>query len=104
MQVCPKCGYKDPLIWHTYRWMTDMECCRFEEFQVEYPQWKDLSVGQIVEDEHVFYRRSSKRNRGLYVFRWPKVLGCDYYKFRDWERTKTFISPSQTKLEKVKKV
>jgi len=84
---CPECGHRDPTIWHTYRWITDMFQCRFEDFIQHYP-WQDLEPGQIVEDEHYFYRRTSKRNGGAFVQRWPKVLGREYYKSRFFERFK----------------
>jgi len=84
---CPKCGYHFPPIWHSYRWITDMFYARFDDFQreSEYSQWKDLEVGQIVEDEHYFIRRTKK---GTFVLMWPKVLGREYYKSRFFERFK----------------
>jgi len=85
MYVCPKCGHRLPPMWHSYRWVTDMFYGRFEDFQVAYPQWKDLEVGEIVEDEYYFIRRTKK---GTFVLMWPKVLGRDYYKSRFFERFK----------------
>ena len=100
MRFCPECGYEDPVCWHSYRWITDMDICRFEDFQKEYPQWKDLEIGEIVSDQHNFYRRTGKRNGGCFVQRWPKVYGINYYKSRFFERFKAdFPHPKQKRLE-----
>lgn len=102
MRFCPKCGYEDPVIWHSYRWITDIDYCRFEDFVQEYPQWKDLEMGQIVSDKYNFYRRTSKRNGGCYVQRWPKIYGVNYYKSRFFERFKakrSFPYPGQQTLQ-----
>jgi hypothetical protein len=102
LRSCPCCGYADPQIWRSYRWVTDLDYCRFEDFQLEYPQWANLEIGQIVEDQYCFYRRSGKRNQGTYVQRWSKVLGKDYYKSRFFERFKArsgIRHPAQKKLE-----
>lgn len=91
MRFCPKCGYEDPLCWHSYRWITDIDMARFEEFQLEYPQWAELKPSNIVEDQHCFYRRTGrhgKRVKGAFILRWPKMLGKDYYKSRFFERFK----------------
>lgn len=64
---------------------------RFEEFQLEYPQWAELKPSNIVEDQHCFYRRTGrhgKRVKGAFILRWPKMLGKDYYKSRFFERFK----------------
>jgi hypothetical protein len=63
-----------------------MDIARVEDFFAEYPQWKDLKIGQIVSDEYCFYRRTGKRNGGVYVQRYPKIYGWDYYKKRYFER------------------
>jgi len=102
MRVCPKCGYEDPVIWHSYRWVTDLDYSRFTDFQQVYPQWKDLQMGQIVEDEHDYYRRTSERNKGYYVQRWSKILGKTYYKSRYFERflsKRDFPDSRQRKLD-----
>jgi len=80
-----------------------MDQCRFEDFQKEkmYAQWKDLKIGQIVSDEHNYYRRTGKRNGGCFVQRWPKLYGINYYKSRFFERFKAkrdFPYPSQQQL------
>ena len=85
MFVCPRCGYQLPSMWHSYRWVTDMLYGRIEDFIVNYPQWKDLKAGEIVEDQHLFYRRTRK---GTFVLMWPKILGPAYYKTRNFERFK----------------
>lgn len=102
MRFCPKCGYEDPVCWHSYRWITDMDYTRWEDFCKEYPQWANINCGQIVSDLHSFYRRSSKKNNGLYVFRYPTAYGERYYLSRDFERFKAkrdFPHPSQKQLE-----
>jgi hypothetical protein len=103
MYACPKCGYRLPLIWHSYRWVTDMFAARVEDFKREYPKWKDLKWGQIVEDEYYFMRRTGRRNSGAFVQMWPKVLGKDYYKSRFFERFKVprdfGVRPGQKQLE-----
>lgn len=71
---------------------------RLEDFQLEYPQFANLKIGQIVADLHSFYRRSGKWNKGLYVFRWPIAYGEKYYLSRDFERFKAkrdFQHPAQ---------
>jgi len=85
MYACPKCGYRLPLMWHSYRWVSDVFQGRIEDFQQEYPQWKGIKSGEILEDELYFYRRTKK---GTFVLMWPKVLGRDYYKSRFFERFK----------------
>jgi len=102
MRFCNKCGYEDPPLWHAYRWITDIDQCRFEDFQKMYPQWKDILPGQIVQDKYNYYRRTSNRNGGAFVQRWPKVLGMEYYKSRFFERFKAkrdFPHPLQLRLE-----
>jgi len=101
MRFCPKCGYEDPVMWHSYRWITDIDYCRFEDFQEEYPQWRGMYPGQIVSDKYNYYRRTSMRNGGCFVQRWPKVYGIDYYKSRFFERFKakrSFPYPGQKTL------
>ena len=90
LKQCPKCGYKEPLIWNSYRWITDMDQARFDDFQKEkaYEKWKDLEPGQIVSDDCNYYRRTCARNGGCFVQKWPKVYGPDYYKSRFFERFK----------------
>jgi len=77
--------------------------CRFEDFVQEYPQWTQLELGQIVSDKSCFYRRSSKRNGGTFVLRWPKMLGRNYYLSRYFERFKAKrvggVLPGQKRLE-----
>ena len=104
MRECPRCGFEDPVIWHSYRWITDMDQCRIEDFQKEklYEQWKDLEVGEIVSDKCNYYRRTGERNHGCFVQRWPKVYGINYYKSRYFERFKAKRSspyPGQKQLE-----
>ena len=102
MRFCSKCGHEDPPIWRSYRWVSDLDYCRFEDFQLEYPQWSKLDIGQIVEDQYCFYRRSGKRNQGTFVQRWAKVLGKDYYKSRFFERVllrQGIRHPDQKRLE-----
>jgi hypothetical protein len=89
MRVCPKCGYRDPTCWRYYRWMEGIDYTRAEEFFETYPQFGNLEIGQIVSDDHYFYRRS-KRNHGYYVYRWERQFGRHYYKFRDFERFNKF--------------
>jgi hypothetical protein len=76
---------------------------RFEDFQKEYPQWSQLEAGQIVQDKYCFYRRSSKRNGGTFILRWPKMLGRNYYLSRYFERFKAKrthgVLPGQKRLE-----
>jgi hypothetical protein len=104
MRFCPNYDYEDPVIWHSYRWITDMDQCRFEDFQKDkhYLQWKDLEVGQIVSDKHNYYRRTGKRNGGCFIQRWPKVYGEKYYCSRFFERFKAkrdFPHSQQKRLE-----
>ena len=99
LKVCPSCGYQDALCWRSYRWVTDIDYTRVEEFFLCYPQFKDIQVGEIVSDEHNFYRRSGERNRGLFVFRWSKFFGRDYYKMRDFEHYKKPEKTKQLELE-----
>jgi len=101
MRFCPRCGFEDPPCWRSYRWITDMDITRIEDFQKEYPQWKDLEIGQIISDEHNFYRRTGKRNGGCFVMRWPKIYSIEYYKSRFFERFKAkrdFPHPHQKRL------
>ena len=101
MRVCPKCGYSDSLIWHTYRWLFDIDTCRFDEFISEQPQFKELKLGQIGEDSHYFYRRTTRN--GLFVRRWEKSLGINYEKsaHTNFERSRPFKNPNQTRLLEV---
>jgi len=102
MRFCPKCGHEDPVCWHSYRWITDMDVCRVEDFRAEYPQWTSIQVGQIVSDSSCYYRRSGKRNGGAFVQRWPKVYGENYHNSRFFERFKAkrgFPHPLQKRLE-----
>lgn len=103
MRFCPRCGYEDPVCWHSYRWITDIDMCRFEDFVTEYPQWAQLEPGQIVQDKTCYYRRSSKRNGGTFALRWSKVLGKNYYLSRYFERFKAKrthgVLPGQKRLE-----
>ncbi|HLE74944.1 MAG TPA: hypothetical protein VI864_02740 [Candidatus Bathyarchaeia archaeon] len=102
MRFCPCCGFEDPAVWHSYRWVTDVDICRFEDFQREYPQWRDLEIGEIISDRYNYYRRTGKRNGGAFAQRWPKVYGQDYYKSRFFERFKAkrdFPHPLQKRLE-----
>lgn len=92
MRECPNCGYKDPAIWRSYRYMTDVDMTRYEDFQEWYSRWKNIKMGEIVEDKCNYYRRSSKRNQGRYVLRWPKFYGQDYYKTRYWEHVNAKFS------------
>jgi len=108
MRVCPKCGYLDSPYWHHYRWVNDIDTARWEDFTSDYPQFKDMKMGEIREDSHHFYRRNSKRGGGLMVWRWPKHLGKDYYNMRDFEKFNIKQSwlkqKDQTKLLQVEKV
>jgi hypothetical protein len=103
VRFCPCCGYEDPVCWHSYRWITDIDICRVEDFRKEYPEWVNIEIGQIVEDEGHFYRRTGTRNAGVYVMRWPKIYGKDYYKSRYFERFKAKRTlgprPGQAQLE-----
>ncbi len=102
MRFCPCCGFEDPVCWHSYRWITDMDTTRFEDFAAEYPAWQSIQPGQIVSDEHNYYRRSGKRNGGAFVLRWPKIYGEQYYLSRYFERFKAkrdFPHPKQKRLE-----
>lgn len=100
MRECPKCGYRDPPIWRSYRYMTDVDQTRYEDFIEEcttgeykdHPEWKNIKMGEIVEDKCNYYRRSSNRNQGRYVLKWPKFYGRDYYKTRYWEHVNAKIS------------
>jgi len=75
-------------MWHSYRWFTDIDVCRFEDFGKEHKQWRSLEPSQIVSDEYNYYRRTSKRNGGTFVQRWPCVYGVKYYNSRFFERFK----------------
>ena len=75
-------------MWHSYRWITDIDVCRFDDFVAEHKEWKSLVPGQIVCDDYNYYRRTSKRNGGAFVQRWPKVYGIGYYNSRFFERFK----------------
>ena len=86
MRICPKCGFEDPICWHSYRWVTDIDYTAFQEFLNYYPQFKELRISEIVDDEHFFYRRSNRKNHGYFVFRWPKIFGEKYYNNRDYDR------------------
>lgn len=102
MRFCPRCDYEDPVCWHSYRWITDIDITRLEDFQREYPQWAQIEIAQIISDEHCFYRRTGKRNSGAFVQRWPKIYGRDYYKSRFFERFKAkrdFPHSLQKRLE-----
>lgn len=104
MYACPKCGYRDPPIWHTYRWITDMFQCRYEDFIQYYDQrFLQLEPGEIKDDCTYFYRRTNERNGGAFVQRWPKVLGKEYYKSRFFERFKVprdfGLRPGQKQIE-----
>jgi hypothetical protein len=88
LRVCPKCGYEDPLCWHSYRWITDIDYATYDDFGKEYLELKDIQIGQILADLHFYYRRSGRKNKGSFVFRWPTFLGRDYYKMRDFEHYK----------------
>jgi hypothetical protein len=103
MRVCPKCGFEDSLIWHSYRWLFDVDTCRYDEFLREHPLLKELQLGQIIEDSHYFYRRTTKN--GLFVRRWEKHLGINYEKsgHSNIERTHPFKNPSQSRLLEVEK-
>jgi hypothetical protein len=83
--------------------MTDVDVTRAEDFQQEYPKWKQIEMGEIVEDDHYFYRRTSQRGGGKYVLRWPKFYGRSYYNSRFWEKFNGRLSkrprPGQTQLE-----
>lgn len=103
MRICSKCGYEDPVCWHSYRWVTDLDFTTLPDFKLEYPQFADMKIGEIREDDHCYYRRSGPRNNGRFVFRWMKILGRDYYKSRFFERFKPqrgfSLHPEQTRLE-----
>ena len=88
MRVCPKCGHEDPLCWHSYRWISDIDYATYDDFVKEYLELKDIRIGQILADLHFYYRRSSRKNQGTFVFRWSTLLGRDYYKMRDFEHYK----------------
>jgi hypothetical protein len=104
LRFCPcGCGYEDPVCWHSYRWITDIDIARIEDFTKEYPQWADIELGCIIEDKYCYYRRSGKRNGGTFILRWPKILGRNYYKSRFFERFKAKRThgplPGQKQLE-----
>lgn len=77
MRVCPRCGFVDPQIWRQNRWVSDVSYTRFEDFQKEYPAFADLHPGEVRGDAHCYYYRGKKQH--LYVYRWPKMLGPEYY-------------------------
>jgi len=84
--------------------VTDVDYCRLEEFQEAYPEWKDIGIGEIVSDRYYFYRRTSERNGGYFVQRYPKVYGREYYKSRFFERfmaKRGFSHPSQKRFHDI---
>ena len=105
--MCPKCGYHDAICWHYYRWVTDVDVAPFHDFCEDYPQFKDIRPGQIVSDDWHYYRRSSTRNSGYWVYRWMKELGKNYYNMRDFDRAQYLPSflkqplPNQRRLLEV---
>jgi hypothetical protein len=101
MRDCPKCGFHDPDCWRSYRWVTDIDRTRWDEFISEYPQFSSLKPGEKTEDEHYYYKRSNMRNHGLYISRWPKKYGPNYGNFRELERHKVSRAVKDGKQKKL---
>jgi hypothetical protein len=57
--------------------VSQVDYARIEDFQVEYPAMADLHPGEVRGDSHCYYYRGKKQT--LFVYRWPKVLGPQYY-------------------------
>jgi len=77
LRVCPQCGFQDPVYWRQNRWVSAVDYCRIEDFQVIYPQMADLQPGETRSDKYCYYYRGKKQK--LFVYRWSKFLGPQYY-------------------------
>jgi len=77
MDVCPVCGYQDPLCWRGNRWVHNVSYCRIEDFVTIYPLFADIQPGKTQSDALCYYYRGKKQR--LYVYRWSKLLGPTYY-------------------------
>lgn len=77
MKKCPKCGFEDPVCWRQNRWVSAVDYSRIEDFQIEYPDFAEIRPGETRSDVCNYYYRGKKQK--LYVYRWPKVLGPEYY-------------------------
>ena len=77
MRICPECGFEDPICWRQNRWVSAVDYTRIEDFTAEYPKLADLQPGEIRSDKHNYYYRGKKAK--LFVYRWPKILGPQYY-------------------------
>jgi hypothetical protein len=77
VKVCPQCGFVDPQCWRQNRWVSSVDYTRIEDFQKEYPEFADINIGETRSDAHCYYYRGKKQK--LFVYRWPKVLGPQYY-------------------------
>lgn len=67
MKICPCCGYHDALCWHSYRWISDIDYARAEDFIADYPQFRDIQIGEILEDSSCYYRNPTRKIKG-YLF------------------------------------
>lgn len=77
MKKCPHCGFQDPPIWRQKRWVSDVDYCRIEDFQKEYPGLAEIKAGHTLSDKCNYYYRGKKQT--LFVYRWPRFLGPQYY-------------------------
>jgi hypothetical protein len=77
LRTCPVCGFTDPVMWRQNRWVSDVSYGRIEDFLNEYPTLANIRPGEVLSDKHCYYYRGKKQV--LFVFRWPKVLGPQYY-------------------------
>lgn len=77
MDICPKCGYEDPIIWRQNRWVHNVSYARIEDFQEYYSEFKDLQPGETRSDRLCYYYRGKKAR--AFVYRWSRRLGPTYY-------------------------
>jgi hypothetical protein len=64
-------------MWRQNRWVSAVDYGRIEDFQKEYPWMKDIRPGEIRSDACNYYYRGKRQI--LFVYRWPKILGPQYY-------------------------
>jgi len=100
MQVCPKCGYREPSIWLNHQFQQHVSYARVEDFEKHYPHLaKQIRRGgYLTSDEHCYYRRSSKG--APFIHRWVKEYGPKGFHL-DYEKSpikKDTVDQNQTQL------
>jgi hypothetical protein len=77
LRVCPRCGFEDPPYWRQNRWVSSVDYSRVEDVLEDYPWLANMRPGEERSDVYNYYYRGKKNP--YFIYRWPKVLGPQYY-------------------------